>query len=165
MWTTVTPPTPTSTRTQSTTCATCMSEHISAPFIVRSLCWSRVTPHWTLAQVVLESFTVISMPSMMSVSPWFSSTSLSTSTCTSPSFSFSPPWPADRRLRPGLRAKWPAPLRQGEPRRLRRHPLPHTSSTRGISMPNFEVLDARISSPLNKIIHNSQLKKRISLEE
>ena len=33
-------------------------------------------------------------------------------------------------------------------------------STRGISMPNFEVLDARIASALNKIIHNSHLKKK-----
>ena len=32
-------------------------------------------------------------------------------------------------------------------------------------MPNFEVLDARIASALNKIIHNSHLKRRISLEE
>ena len=32
-------------------------------------------------------------------------------------------------------------------------------------MPNFEVLDAKIASALNKIIHNSQLKRRISLEE
>ena len=39
------------------------------------------------------------------------------------------------------------------------------SSTRGISMPNFEVLDARIASALNKIIHNSQFKRKISLEE
>ena len=38
-------------------------------------------------------------------------------------------------------------------------------SIRGISMPNFEVLDARIASALNKIIHNSQFKRRISLEE
>ena len=38
-------------------------------------------------------------------------------------------------------------------------------STRGISMPNFEVLDARIALALNKIIHNSHFKKRISLEE
>ena len=38
-------------------------------------------------------------------------------------------------------------------------------SVRGISMPNFEVLDARIASALNKIIHNSQFKRRISLEE
>ena len=39
-----------------------------------------------------------------------------------------------------------------------------SSSTRGISMPNFE-LDARIVSALNKIIHNSHFKRRISLEE
>ena len=36
---------------------------------------------------------------------------------------------------------------------------------RGISMPNFEVFDARIVSALNKIIHNSQFKRRISLKE
>ena len=38
-------------------------------------------------------------------------------------------------------------------------------TTRAISMPNFEVLDARIVSALNKIIHNSHFTKRISLEE
>ena len=43
--------------------------------------------------------------------------------------------------------------------------LRSSSSTRGISMPNFEVLDARIASALNKIIHNSQFKRKISLEE
>ena len=43
--------------------------------------------------------------------------------------------------------------------------LRSSSSVRGISMPNFEVLDARIASALNKIIHNSQFKRRISLEE
>ena len=43
--------------------------------------------------------------------------------------------------------------------------LRSSSSTRGISMPNFEVLDARIASGLNKIIHNSHFKRRISLEE
>ena len=43
--------------------------------------------------------------------------------------------------------------------------LRSSSSTRGISMPKFEVLDARIASALNKIIHNSQFKRRISLEE
>ena len=43
--------------------------------------------------------------------------------------------------------------------------LRSSSSTRGISMPNFEVLDARIGSALNKIIHNSHFKRRISLEE
>ena len=40
-----------------------------------------------------------------------------------------------------------------------------SSSTRGIQMPNFEVLDARIASALNKIIHNSHFKRRLSLEE
>ena len=43
--------------------------------------------------------------------------------------------------------------------------LRSSSSTRGISMPNFEVLDARIASALNKIIHNPHFKRRISLEE
>ena len=32
-------------------------------------------------------------------------------------------------------------------------------------MPNLEVLDARIASTLNRIIHNSNFKRRISLEE
>ena len=32
-------------------------------------------------------------------------------------------------------------------------------------MPIFEVLDARIASVLNRIIHNSHCKSRISLEE
>ena len=40
-----------------------------------------------------------------------------------------------------------------------------SSSTRGIQMPNFQVLDATIASALNKIIHNSLFKRRISLEE
>ena len=43
--------------------------------------------------------------------------------------------------------------------------LRSSSSTRGISMPNLEVLDARIASALNKIIHNSQFKRKIILEE
>ena len=43
--------------------------------------------------------------------------------------------------------------------------LRSSSSTRGISIPNCEVLDARIASTLNKIIHNSHFKRRISLEE
>ena len=42
--------------------------------------------------------------------------------------------------------------------------LRSSSSTR-ISTPNFEVLDARIASALNKIIHNSHFKRKISLEE
>ena len=40
-----------------------------------------------------------------------------------------------------------------------------SSSTRGIQMPNFEVLDARIASALNRFIHYSHFKRRISLEE
>ena len=43
--------------------------------------------------------------------------------------------------------------------------LKSSSSVRGIRMPDFEVLDARIASALNRIIHNSHFKRRISLEE
>ena len=43
--------------------------------------------------------------------------------------------------------------------------LKSSSSIRGMPMPNFEVLDARIASALNQIIHNSHFKRRISLEE
>ena len=43
--------------------------------------------------------------------------------------------------------------------------LKSSSSLRGIQMPNFEVLDARIASALNRIIHNSHFKRRISVEE
>ena len=43
--------------------------------------------------------------------------------------------------------------------------LRSSSSTRGISMPNCEVLDARIATALNRIIHNFQFNRRISLEE
>ena len=39
------------------------------------------------------------------------------------------------------------------------------SSVRGIRMPDFEVLDARIASALKRIIHNSHFKRRVSLEE
>ena len=35
----------------------------------------------------------------------------------------------------------------------------------GIPMPNFEVFDARIASALNRIIHNSHFKGKVSLEE
>ena len=38
-------------------------------------------------------------------------------------------------------------------------------SVRGIRMPDFEVLDARIASALNRIIHNFHFKRRVSLEE
>ena len=40
-----------------------------------------------------------------------------------------------------------------------------SSSVRGLRMPDFEVLDARIASALNRIIHNSHFKRRVSLEE
>ena len=43
--------------------------------------------------------------------------------------------------------------------------LKSSCSVRGIRMPNFEVLDAKIASALNRIIHNSHFKRRISLEE
>ena len=32
-------------------------------------------------------------------------------------------------------------------------------------MPNFEVLDAKIASALNRIIHNTHFKRKVSLEE
>ena len=35
----------------------------------------------------------------------------------------------------------------------------------GTNFPNFEVLDPKIASALNKIIQNSQFKKKVSLEE
>ena len=38
-------------------------------------------------------------------------------------------------------------------------------SMRGIQTPDFEVLDAKIASALNRIIHNARFKKKISLEE
>ena len=40
-----------------------------------------------------------------------------------------------------------------------------SSSIRGIQMPNFEVLDARIVSALNRIIYNYHFKRRVSPEE
>ena len=35
----------------------------------------------------------------------------------------------------------------------------------GNDFPNFEMLDAKIASALNKIIRNSQFKKKVSLED
>ena len=43
--------------------------------------------------------------------------------------------------------------------------LKSSCSVKGMHMPNFEVLDAKIASALNRIIHNSHFKRRISLEE
>ena len=43
--------------------------------------------------------------------------------------------------------------------------LKSSSSVTGIQMPNFEVLDARIASALNRIIQNTQFKRKVSLDE
>ena len=43
--------------------------------------------------------------------------------------------------------------------------LKSSSSIRGIRMPDFDVLDAKIASALNRIIHNTQFKRKVSLEE
>ena len=43
--------------------------------------------------------------------------------------------------------------------------LKSSCSTRGIQMPNFEVFDAKIASALNRIIHDTQFKRKVSLEE
>ena len=43
--------------------------------------------------------------------------------------------------------------------------LKSSSSVRGSRTPNFEVLDAKIASALNRIIHNAQFKRKVSLEE
>ena len=114
MWTTVTPSTPTRMTRTTTTHAICTSEHGSALVVVCHV--SLIMCHTTLAQV-----------------HWvFHITSSACCTCVvlfdlhlSP-FPLQPvllrflsllcpdvPWPADQPLRPGLRGKWPAPLRQG----------------------------------------------------
>ena len=43
--------------------------------------------------------------------------------------------------------------------------LKSSCSVGGIQMPNFEVLDVKIASALNRIIHNSRFKRKVSLEE
>ena len=43
--------------------------------------------------------------------------------------------------------------------------LKSSCSVRGIQMPNCEVLDAKIASALNRIIHNTQFKRKVSLEK
>ena len=43
--------------------------------------------------------------------------------------------------------------------------LKSSCSVRGIRMPDFVVLDAKIASALNRIIHNTRFKKKVSLEE
>ena len=43
--------------------------------------------------------------------------------------------------------------------------LKPSRSVAGKNFPNFEMLDAKIASALNKTIQNSQFKKKVSLEE
>ena len=43
--------------------------------------------------------------------------------------------------------------------------LKSSCSVIGIHIPNFELLDAKIASALNRIIHNTQFKRKVSLEE
>ena len=43
--------------------------------------------------------------------------------------------------------------------------LKSSCSERGIQMPKFEVLDAKIASALNRIIHNTQFKRKVSLDK
>ena len=43
--------------------------------------------------------------------------------------------------------------------------LKSSCSVRGVQMPNFEVLDAKIASALNRIIQNTRFQKKVSLEE
>ena len=43
--------------------------------------------------------------------------------------------------------------------------LKTSSLVRKIQMPDFEVLGAKITSALNRIIHNTQFKRKVSLEE
>ena len=43
--------------------------------------------------------------------------------------------------------------------------LKSSCPVKGIQMQNFEVLDAKIASTLNRIILNTQFKSKVSLEE
>ena len=43
--------------------------------------------------------------------------------------------------------------------------LKSSCSVKGIRMPDFEVHDAKIASALNRIIHNTIFKRKVSLEE
>ena len=43
--------------------------------------------------------------------------------------------------------------------------LTSSCSVRGIRMPDFEVRDGKIASALNRIIHSTQFKRKVSLEE
>ena len=43
--------------------------------------------------------------------------------------------------------------------------LKSSRSVKGILGPDFELLQARIASALNKMIHNTRFKKKVSLED
>ena len=43
--------------------------------------------------------------------------------------------------------------------------LKSSCSVRGIRMPDFDVFDAKIASALNRIIHSTRCKRKVSLEE
>ena len=43
--------------------------------------------------------------------------------------------------------------------------LKSSLSVRGIRTPDFELLDAKIASALNRIIHNTHFGRKVSLEE
>ena len=43
--------------------------------------------------------------------------------------------------------------------------LKFSCSVKGIRMPDFEVIDAKFASALNRIIHKTQFKRKVSLEE
>ena len=43
--------------------------------------------------------------------------------------------------------------------------LKSSCSVRGLRMPDFEVLDAKLASALNRIIHSTRFKIKVSLEE
>ena len=43
--------------------------------------------------------------------------------------------------------------------------LKSSRSIRGTHGPDFEVLDAKFASALNRIIHNTQFKRKVTLEE
>ena len=43
--------------------------------------------------------------------------------------------------------------------------LKSSRSIRGTPGPDFELLDAKIASALNRIIHNTRFKRKVSLEE
>ena len=43
--------------------------------------------------------------------------------------------------------------------------LKFSCSSRGTQTPDFDVLDVKIASALNRIFHNARYKKKVSLEE